>query len=152
MSVCSTCKSDLPDSCFYISARDGRLTQCISCRSETGKRQYRDNKNRILENMKKRRRDNYEVVALIARRAVLKRLYGTTPEIVAKMRREQEDCCACCKEPFTKTPDVDHIHGTNPVIVRGLLCRPCNRGLGLFRDSLSRLEMAVEYLRIHQIK
>src|SRR5262249_17938069 len=30
---------------------------------------------------------------------------------------------------------------------RGWLCSPCNRGIGLFRDSVERLENALNYLR-----
>lgn len=39
---------------------------------------------------------------------------------------------------------VDHDHQTGKV--RGLLCNACNKGLGLFRESISNLEKAKEYL------
>lgn len=39
---------------------------------------------------------------------------------------------------------VDHDHKTGNI--RGLLCNACNKGLGLFRDSIYNLEKAKEWL------
>lgn len=40
--------------------------------------------------------------------------------------------------------EVDHCHQTNQV--RGLLCGPCNRALGLLKDNIGNLERAIAYL------
>lgn len=40
---------------------------------------------------------------------------------------------------------IDHCHDTNKV--RGILCRTCNFGIGNFKESLSNIESAVNYLR-----
>lgn len=40
---------------------------------------------------------------------------------------------------------LDHDHKTGAV--RGLLCHNCNRALGLFQDSISNLENAIDYLK-----
>ncbi|MGK2948022.1 MAG: endonuclease domain-containing protein, partial [Acidimicrobiales bacterium] len=40
---------------------------------------------------------------------------------------------------------VDHDHRTGAV--RGLLCGPCNRAIGLLRDSPVVCRLAAEYLR-----
>jgi hypothetical protein len=42
---------------------------------------------------------------------------------------------------------LDHCHASGQY--RGLLCNACNLALGHFRDDISRLEKAVEYLRKH---
>ncbi|MFB7115757.1 endonuclease VII domain-containing protein [Streptomyces sp. NPDC056291] len=54
--------------------------------------------------------------------------------------------CQICgtRAPGDSTWHVDHCHSTGAV--RGLLCRPCNLGLGMFRDDPDRLRAAAEYL------
>lgn len=58
--------------------------------------------------------------------------------------------CGCVGGPAPRNKEVlilnvDHDHTTGKV--RGLLCRACNQGLGLFRDSLQNLESAITYLK-----
>lgn len=52
--------------------------------------------------------------------------------------------CNICREPMLD-PYVDHCHATGAV--RGMLCQPCNYGLGSFRDDVRRLEAAIDYLK-----
>ena len=59
----------------------------------------------------------------------------------------QNGCCAICGIHITDSKQkfrVDHNHET--LEVRGLLCQHCNSGLGFFKDSPTRLAMAIEYL------
>ena len=53
--------------------------------------------------------------------------------------------CDICRDPIDVI-HLDHCHATGKV--RGLLCRYCNHGLGQFKDSISRLLNAAEYLRV----
>ncbi|WP_407664890.1 endonuclease domain-containing protein [Micromonospora tarensis] len=39
---------------------------------------------------------------------------------------------------------MDHCHTSKDV--RGVLCRTCNTGLGMFRDNTALLQAAVRYL------
>jgi len=58
----------------------------------------------------------------------------------------QEQRCAICRMEYPlEELAVDHCHSTN--VVRGLLCRGCNTGLGCFKEDLERLERAINYLR-----
>jgi hypothetical protein len=58
---------------------------------------------------------------------------------------EQQGKCAICMYAFDFNDlFVDHDHGTGEV--RGLLCNPCNTGLGMFRDRKARLNHAIHYL------
>ena len=64
------------------------------------------------------------------------------------LRERQLNKCAICKKEFgtdkhTK-PCVDHGHSKN--LVRALLCRRCNLGLGFFLDSPEFLRFAADYL------
>lgn len=77
----------------------------------------------------------------------LRSTYGITPEQYQQMLIAQGNVCAICKQPSDILLVVDHDHDTDTV--RGLLCGPCNRGLGLFRDSPTVLEAASRYLRCH---
>ena len=57
--------------------------------------------------------------------------------------------CAICGDPpkADKRLSLDHDHATG--LDRGLLCQPCNIGLGQFRDDPHRLLSAVVYLLPH---
>lgn len=50
--------------------------------------------------------------------------------------------CAICGR--NRRLVIDHNHGT--LAFRGLLCNPCNTGLGAFGDDPIRLARAIEYL------
>jgi len=45
---------------------------------------------------------------------------------------------------FRHTLSIDHDHITGKV--RGLFCRDCNTGLGMFKDSSALLQKAAQYL------
>lgn len=71
--------------------------------------------------------------------------YGISLKEYNQMLVDQLNRCAICEVPFTKSPHVDHNHETGEV--RGLLCGPCNTGLGMFKDSISNLLHAIKYLQ-----
>ena len=70
-----------------------------------------------------------------------------TIEQYHRILASQEGRCAICKSFDTGGPKhftVDHSHATGQL--RGLLCRPCNMALGLFRDSIPALLQAANYV------
>jgi hypothetical protein len=79
-------------------------------------------------------------------RANLLGRYGLVEADFERMRNEQAGCCAVCDQPTQKF-HIDHCHDTGKV--RGLLCGPCNQGLGFFRDNPDRLMAAAAYLLRH---
>jgi len=81
----------------------------------------------------------------------LRRAYGVTLEWYREQLSKQNGVCAICKQPERAvirgkviSMPVDHDHKTGAA--RGLLCTSCNRGLGLFKDSVDNLHAAVDYL------
>ncbi len=80
---------------------------------------------------------------IYAQRARTLRKYGcnkTWDELFAA----QDGACACCGKE-TLALEIDHCHVLG--MFRGLLCRPCNAGLGMFKDSTILLLRAIAYLR-----
>lgn len=63
----------------------------------------------------------------------------------AKIAAEQGNCCAICAKPLGADACLDHCHVTG--VLRGVLCRHCNYGLGYFKDEPKRLAAAISYLQ-----
>lgn len=72
--------------------------------------------------------------------------YGLRQGEYDQLLNQQNGVCAICGDPplSGRQLEVDHDHKDNHV--RGLLCSPCNRGLGAFRDDVKSLIRAAEYL------
>lgn len=92
------------------------------------------------------RRENPERVREAVRRHHLKKKYGLTPEQYNGMMEKQRWVCAICQGDNIngRRLAVDHDHATGKV--RGLLCDRCNRGIGNFRDNVTFLLQAANYL------
>jgi hypothetical protein len=73
--------------------------------------------------------------------------YGLARDDYLAMVASQGSACRICRryQPDHFKLHIDHCHDTGQV--RGLLCGPCNQGIGLLRHSTERLELAIEYLR-----
>lgn len=91
--------------------------------------------------------------AMIAHdRRRMEKSYNMTLEQYTKLVDEHAGLCAICGgEGFELVPGqknllvIDHCHSS--LKVRGLLCHNCNRGLGLFQDSIENLLKAADYLK-----
>lgn len=79
-----------------------------------------------------------------------RRNYGLSNEGFINLLEVQRGCCALCGTELKdggRTPNslvVDHCHGTGKV--RGLLCRNCNSGIGLLKDSPELHRKAAAYI------
>ncbi len=81
--------------------------------------------------------------------------YGITLKQYQDLFISQDNRCGICGKYQEKNPSrsqvfhLDHDHASGKV--RGILCQPCNLGLGLFKDNIQTLENTVSYLKKHQI-
>lgn len=133
---CRYCGRSLPLDQFSKSNK----SRCRACRSEYVMRQ----------------RDENPDVALNAH---LKRKFGITLVEYKALLVAQGGVCAICGEPpaialgiptrrqgraVRPRLVVDHNHETGEV--RGLLCTPCNRGIGFLGDTADAVRRALDYL------
>lgn len=52
--------------------------------------------------------------------------------------------CQICGKERGEDDHADHVHPNGPL--RGMLCRPCNLGLGMFKDNINILQRAIYYV------
>jgi hypothetical protein len=119
--ICPRCKEKKEITKFYV-IKSGRQTgqpssYCKNCVREYDKDYIKINKVNI-------------------RARVAKYRYGITEEEYDNLPIE----CAICFSTNNLHIDHDHITGR----YRGVLCGPCNRGLGIFRDNIELLKNAID--------
>ena len=79
-------------------------------------------------------------------------------DVVAKLLWKQNGQCAICGKSNVDEWHLDHDHSCCPGggwpcmdCVRGVLCRPCNLGLGMFQESTKVVAAALKYLSRSQL-
>lgn len=126
---CYVCKKILPEESFAKnSTKPGEIRpECRSCDNQQRKERKQREKAKNPEAV----RDKY-----------LRKNYNIGLEEYSKMLKEQGGVCWICKEKKDLVVDHDHSDGR----VRGLLCNLCNTSLGGFKDNVSYLKQAINYL------
>lgn len=134
MKRCPRCKTLKEFSAFskHAGRHRGLQSNCKACFKELHADWYKKNAQKESKRSKESQRPRH-----------LMRKYGMDEWKYAELYVEQGAGCAICRE-FQETLYVDHDHKTGKI--RGLLCRKCNFGLGLFGDSVDKLLRAVNYL------
>lgn len=144
--VCGECHRELDANRFSPSA-----SQCRECRRRLDRTKYHADREAGRAQSRMWRERNPEKV----RAAKRKHRYGITGQEYTRLLAAQGERCAICRtaDPGAgQTWNVDHDHGCCPGerscgrCVRGLLCKRCNTGVGMFRDDPDRLAAAAAYL------
>lgn len=149
--LCRKCQTKKPITEFNRSVRsaDGYQYSCKECIKQRKREAYRQDPEKVL------RRNNKYVYRKGTREGTRERMllreYGLTLDAYDELLRQQDYVCKICKtkerERGRKRLAVDHDHKTGEV--RGLLCDPCNRALGMFKDDEQILLSAIRYVQGH---
>jgi len=99
-------------------------------------------------------RKNNPLTVAARKQQALQTYYGISWEEYKALMENQGGRCAICGIEFDLTPGkgkignnkpcIDHCHTTGTI--RGILCGHCNKGLGFFTDSRTKLYNALRYL------
>jgi len=110
-----------------------------------GKRYYLKHIPEDRERSRRYRLKNKERLKQINWKGRIKYDFGITPEEYNLLLNLQKGKCAICEKPPTiRRLDIDHNHSTG--IIRGLLCRSCNRFLGIIENNIIMMNKLDSYL------
>lgn len=136
---CTKCKKELPISLFRSRGGSNKhllKSKCNTCLYQEYNSWIANNPSRVKEY---REKDPWTLSKRCKRR-------GITPEDLIEKFEFQNEKCAICQCSITIIDSaIDHNHKTNEF--RGVLCKTCNRALGLFGDSPRVILSAYEYLK-----
>ena len=136
--TCTACKQSKPVTAFR--SRGGKYKHllksvCNPCLYTAHKEWTLNNPDRVQEYRKK---DPWTLAKRCVRRGI------SPEELVSTYEAQGKACAICCGAVDLMDSAIDHNHATNEF--RGVLCKTCNRALGMFRDNPAILRRAVEYL------
>ena len=157
MKKCTKCGVEKPLSEFSKkhSTKDGLQIHCKTCCAFNYKNWLTKNpkqKQKITARALQWKNNNKEKHKIFVQKHNYKKRYGLTVEQKQAMIDGQDGKCAICKSDLETTHNVcvDHCPKTN--IVRGILCRKCNLGIGHLNDSTEILKSAVKYLQKYNLE
>ena len=137
--TCTACLKEKPLNAFR--SRGGKQnhllkSRCNSCLYKQHKCWVEDNPTKVKAY---REKDSWTLLKRCVRRNI-------TPEQLVTQYEKQNECCAICKDHIElDNSAIDHNHNTGDF--RGVLCKQCNRALGMFKDNITTLDNAVKYLK-----
>ena len=170
MRKCKKCGEEKPLEDFTKNkgCRGGRRHTCKKCYAAYAKRyreghrpsiqKYDEGHREVRRANAKRWREKNPKNPLAQRARHLKRLYGMTLGDYSRMLVAQRGVCKICGNPETVRRngtiialDVDHVKGSDPVIVRGLLCNAHNKAIGLLDHDPELLRKGADYVDAYRV-
>lgn len=138
MKTCTKCGALKPLDQFgsVPQRKDGRHSWCKQCLSAAASAFYKANPHL---------RFNDDLRGIDSQLRHVRR-YGIEPAEYIALGETQQWRCALCGGESAKgfRLDLDHCHDTKRI--RGLLCRSCNIGIGMFKHDIALLAKAIQYL------
>lgn len=129
--VCNKCLIEKPLNDFeWQKDRPNQRKTCKKCRNLN--RKYTDTQKQKIKEYKKQYRESGK-----AKEVWEKHKYG-----ISKSEIGYNHCAICGS---THRLCIDHNHSTGEF--RSLLCTECNTGIGMFNESIEKLENAISYLK-----
>jgi hypothetical protein len=156
--VCNICHIEKTvDDFYFLKKKSGARYPsyiCKPCDNARSTQWAKINKDKVTE-ISKRFRERHPGYF---RKYDLVKNNGMTQEEYVNLWAKQDGKCAICDRPdekigkrgYNTTLVVDHDHQTGQI--RGILCRKCNSGLGMFEDSVESLRAAVQYLQPSELE
>jgi len=164
---CRSCETTKPLDMFHKD-RSKKLGVCSSCKACAVERTrlhleankeliqakkaaaYRASPEKAKERARRWGQENRAFVSARNRAMRLKNKYGLTQEKYDEIGEAQQWKCAICGSASTGSKNstnlsVDHCHTTG--VIRGLLCHPCNAGIGYLKESENIMQNAIKYLK-----
>lgn len=125
--------------------------RCKDCVSQIRKADYKKNRDKTIDRVKKYRNENPEKI----RDCKLRQAYGVGIAYFEAKLKEQGGACGGCKRNVKSVwrgkevrMALDHNHKTDKP--RGVLCIKCNRALGLLEENQEFIIGLLEYIRKYQ--
>lgn len=146
--LCRKCQESKPLNDFFRSDRsaDGYAYQCKECVRKYRRERYAGNSEAILRKNYQYRHNKKTIDG--RRERMLQQKYGLSLDQYEALLIAQDYKCKICKheegERGRAKLAVDHDHKTGKI--RGLLCDPCNRGIGMLLDDPNIILNAYQYI------
>ena len=139
---CSKCVTIKTIGEFYPSTRhkNSRHPWCSVCYLSLGRARYRTN----IESNRRKARERAKRCPDTLRDIKYRMAYGISLRQYNDMLTSQNGVCAICLRADSIKLAVDHDHASG--LIRGLLCKNCNRMIGLSRDNPVVLLAAANYV------
>ena len=144
--LCTKCHSEKPITRFHkcVSNRDGRENSCLDCRNYSITKAHK----KLMESMSEEEQFTYKKSIRIHRK------YKMSIDEFNDRIKFQDNKCAICFIDFSHSSKIyiDHDHAccagewSCGMCNRGLLCKKCNWGLGMFNDSPDIIHSAMLYI------
>ena len=130
MKICKLCKIEKELEDFYKGN-----AKCKSCYIQKVKNNTNANRDKRRTYSKKWREENRHIISekQWKQRGIIDITYS---KYLQELKKQNSKCLICQKE--MNNPQVDHDHNTGKY--RGILCVPCNNGLGIYENKKDLFE------------